>query len=707
MYHAGTYTGTVTLTTAEGVSDEFTLNVEIALTCDLTADAVATTDDDAGVWTGTLTVTNSGNCDVFNLDLSASDLNNVPARFGGVTKAGALRSSFIPGSAVEFGVNVIEALMVNESVDVPVTVRPPAGTASGAYQGMIYINDPDGRATTSTMLTLTVETGVALSIPATATANPGTEATTNFTVSVTGDSPVALTDVNFDVTGLVHESGQTTISASEVTFAPEMIQMVGIAETPTVNVQVTVPAGQLAGLYTGTISVTTANGETAETVLQVSVNATPGIDVMPDVVSVVGIPNSVVSTSFMVENTGNTNLSSVTFTPVALFQGDYDFAPDFEVVTNLMAGAIREVAVTVTIPFPLVREDYYQYAVTVGADGSTTSFILQITVNDVDSDNDGLTDLEEMTYAVDGGYTCLDPLNPDSDGDFLEDGYEIQIGSNPCINDADDGTGNSVIIDCQGNLVDPATVDVMGDPDGDGLLTADEMTIYNTNPFRGDFDGDGWCDGEEVAFGSDPTADSDNDLDNLTDSEEKLGCLKPDGSGERYASTNPGNFDSDNDGLSDGEECGNENSFNSDPNDYDSDDDGTNDWLEVEQGTSPIDDISNAGFAGVYPNPVYTDADFDGPPHVAIKVGEDPSLANGYNPDCSNAPYSITIYTMSGEEVAVLEGTSAERGDALGTCVVKWELKNESGVDVVSGVYIAVVETNGKTDVRKIMVIRR
>ena len=54
------------------------------------------------------------------------------------------------------------------------------------------------------------------------------------------------------------------------------------------------------------------------------------------------------------------------------------------------------------------------------------------------------------------------------------------------------------------------------DSDGDGLSDSDETDIYRTDPFDPDTDDDGLTDGEEVALGTDPLAD-DSDGDGIID----------------------------------------------------------------------------------------------------------------------------------------------------------------------------------------------
>ncbi len=136
----------------------------------------------------------------------------------------------------------------------------------------------------------------------------------------------------------------------------------------------------------------------------------------------------------------------------------------------------------------------------------------------IDSDNDGLTDEMEMELGT-------DPNNPDTDGDGLTDGEEVnEYGTDP----------------------------LEADTDGDGLSDGEEVNSYNTDPLNEDTDGDGLTDGEEInEYRTDPNAvDSDND--GLTDYEEVM----------EYQ-TDPNNADTDGDGIPDGQEVAD----GTDPND--------------------------------------------------------------------------------------------------------------------------------------------
>jgi len=62
---------------------------------------------------------------------------------------------------------------------------------------------------------------------------------------------------------------------------------------------------------------------------------------------------------------------------------------------------------------------------------------------DPDTDDDGLWDGTEVEMAAGSG--CPDPLNPDSDGDTLLDGAEVALGTNPCVADSDgDGIPDNI-----------------------------------------------------------------------------------------------------------------------------------------------------------------------------------------------------------------------------------------------------------------------
>lgn len=121
-----------------------------------------------------------------------------------------------------------------------------------------------------------------------------------------------------------------------------------------------------------------------------------------------------------------------------------------------------------------------------------------------DDDNDGLFNIIEEIYGT-------DPKNPDTDGDGLTDYEEVYItGTDPLkydtddngINDADDDSDNDGLSNREEIELgtDPRNVDT----DGDGLSDYDELNKYNTDPLKADSDGDTLNDGDELAIGLDP-----------------------------------------------------------------------------------------------------------------------------------------------------------------------------------------------------------
>jgi len=108
-----------------------------------------------------------------------------------------------------------------------------------------------------------------------------------------------------------------------------------------------------------------------------------------------------------------------------------------------------------------------------------------ITINlidvDEDNDNDGLMDSKEAELGT-------DRWNPDTDGDGLKDGEEVNTLK-----------------------TDP----LKADTDGDGLSDGDEVLKSKTDPLKADTDGDGVNDGAEV--GADPATPVDSDADGTAD----------------------------------------------------------------------------------------------------------------------------------------------------------------------------------------------
>ncbi|HOW96721.1 MAG TPA: M36 family metallopeptidase [Kiritimatiellia bacterium] len=91
-------------------------------------------------------------------------------------------------------------------------------------------------------------------------------------------------------------------------------------------------------------------------------------------------------------------------------------------------------------------------------------------------DNDGLTDFQEYMIQT-------DPLNPDTDGDEGDDGYEVGLGMNP-LNPDQDNDGMADGWEAHRGL-NPFNDDAGDDPDGDNAVNLDEY-IADTDPLNGD-----------------------------------------------------------------------------------------------------------------------------------------------------------------------------------------------------------------------------
>lgn len=140
---------------------------------------------------------------------------------------------------------------------------------------------------------------------------------------------------------------------------------------------------------------------------------------------------------------------------------------------------------------------------TVSGGNLNATFTVSTTASD--GDNDGLADCKEKALGT-------DPTKPDTDGDGLSDGTEVNT-----------------------THTDPNKAD----SDGDGVDDGTEVNVTHTDPNNGDSDGDGLNDGKEKALGTDPNK-ADTDGDGLNDGLEVT------------SETDPLDADSDNDGLLDG-----------------------------------------------------------------------------------------------------------------------------------------------------------
>jgi M6 family metalloprotease-like protein len=157
------------------------------------------------------------------------------------------------------------------------------------------------------------------------------------------------------------------------------------------------------------------------------------------------------------------------------------------------------------------------YVLVALTDGAGFTIIVSWNKNS-DTDGDGLIDREEV------GKYGTNPLDPDTDHDWLADAEEIRMGTDPLNPDSD----NDGLKD--GREIQLGTDPNKSDTDGDGLKDGEEVNRYGTNPLKSDTDDDGLLDGREIQFGTNPLK-ADTDDDGLPDGKEiQLGTypLNPD-----------------------------------------------------------------------------------------------------------------------------------------------------------------------------------
>jgi outer membrane protein OmpA-like peptidoglycan-associated protein len=181
-----------------------------------------------------------------------------------------------------------------------------------------------------------------------------------------------------------------------------------------------------------------------------------------------------------------------------------------------------------------------------------------------DNDKDGLIKRVELEIGT-------DPENPDTDGDGLKDGEEVNKYKTDPLNPDSDGDQLKDGEEVHKYKTDPLNPDT----DGDTLKDGQEVITYKTDPLSADTDGDTLTDGDEVnKYKTDPLK-ADTDDDTLLDGDE-INTYK----------TNPLNADTDGEGLRDGEEI---NKFRTDPLNPDTDGGTVDDLTEVNRGTDPLD----------------------------------------------------------------------------------------------------------------------
>ncbi len=265
-------------------------------------------------------------------------------------------------------------------------------------------------------------------------------------------------------------------------------------------------------------------------------------------------------------------------------------------------------------------------------------FLIALNPTSIDTDDDGLSDSAETDTGVfvDAENTGSDPSLSDSDGDGLDDGFEVTYRE---------------------LLYDPNVDDSDSDYDGDGLTLRAESQL-GTDILRPDTDGDGLGDGPETLAGTDPL-EVDTDSDGLEDGvETNSGTFV----GANDTGTDPLRADTDGDGLTDKQESGTGIFIDSDntgtsPVTADSDQDGLDDFVESQNSDDPYDpnvddkesDYDDDGLFledELVAGTSYVDADTDGD---GLLDGDEISRATDpLNPDTDGDGLSDAVESDSG-----------------------------------------------------------
>ncbi len=160
-----------------------------------------------------------------------------------------------------------------------------------------------------------------------------------------------------------------------------------------------------------------------------------------------------------------------------------------------------------------------------------------------DLDDDGVPDLIELIFGS-------SPFSADTDGDGLTDGFEITLATGahaPDNPDTDnDGTPDGDEDEDLDGLTAGAeqsagSAPLIPDTDGDTLDDGAEVNVHGTDPTNPDTDGDGLSDGAEIRAGTDPL-NPDTDGDGVLDGADVVTSTVEDGSGVRVELTGVGDL---------------------------------------------------------------------------------------------------------------------------------------------------------------------
>ncbi|MDO9537986.1 MAG: hypothetical protein Q7J68_06675, partial [Thermoplasmata archaeon] len=311
-------------------------------------------------------------------------------------------------------------------------------------------------------------------------------------------------------------------------------------------------------------------------------------------------------------------------------------------------------------------------------------------IENADYDGDGLSYWDEVkVYGT-------DPFNPDTDGDGMPDGWEVENGLNPTVDDSMGDREPDGLV----NLAEYLNGTDPNDPDSDddNINDGPEVLTYTTDPNDQDTDDDGLDDGDELDYwNSRVDANWDDDVETtMRGGDGIINILDP---------------DSDNDGLLDGVEV---NGWDitikaspqsvihvySDPVLTDTDIDGLSDLIEHDGWDLIVFGIT----IHVYSNPSSADTDGDDVSDLEEKnINSDPSNTHTYGTYYSDATRAGTRSATGGTVCSAINDGIAEnvyitdfKERLIGTGTWGYELHfyQPDDTDEMITVYVGSVDAN-------------
>ena len=437
---AGTYQGMVYAYAIHGTdtvaTDSFSieLSVKAVENIRIVESTIADTTGHGGIATMTFHVLNVGNVDISDITFENTDF------VGG--------SHVISAGNVTFDPTSISIIRVGDTATVTVNVNVPLGTYATDYTGTIRVTT--GSVDDDVTATVTVTPSYDLDIQQTmvnlgsgqlgATVsgqfraiNPNSAAM-NVDPDMFGNAD--LDSVTFTVPADLRYSGKikgktlvdSTISASNVVVAT--IPGIESGDGVDWNVAVTIPSNVLAGTYEGeVIAHAYANGAEVSTDtfgIELTVKASPAINVVEDTVSATTGHGSVATMTFTVSNVGNVDLTGITFGATNFVGGSHVIPAGnvtFEPTNIALLRVDNSATVTVRVNVPLgTYATTYYGVVRVGTGEAEDTVVAEITVTpsyDLDiADNEMNLTGNTMSYSGNVGETVsglhFKVINPNS-----------------------------------------------------------------------------------------------------------------------------------------------------------------------------------------------------------------------------------------------------------------------------------------------------